>query len=58
MEIADENMLGVRYMQVNQGTTPLAVLAIKSTTLPAGAFGTMANMIGRRVMETMKDNHR
>jgi K+-sensing histidine kinase KdpD len=51
MEIADENTLGVRYMQVNQGTTLLAVLAIKSTTLPASAFGTMAYMIGRRVIE-------
>ena len=56
MEIADENTLGVRYMQVNQGTTLLAVLAIKSMTLPANAFGTMAYMIGRRVMEITEDN--
>jgi len=49
LDLAEENLLGVRYMQINKGTTRLAVLAIKSRTLPADAFGTIAALIGVQV---------
>jgi K+-sensing histidine kinase KdpD len=55
MEMVDENALGVRYMQIKQGTTLLALLAVKSMTLPASAIGTLGYMIGGRLMEVMKD---
>ena len=46
MELADESLLGVRYMQIDRGSEPLAVLAVKSGTLPDAAIGTIAYMIG------------
>jgi hypothetical protein len=46
MELADENLLGVRYQQITMGKTMLALLAVKSKTLPADAIGTIAYMIG------------
>ena len=46
MELADENMLGVRYVQINKGATPFAVLAVRSSILPTHAIGTIAYMIG------------
>lgn len=45
MELADENMMGVRYMSINTGKTPLAILAVKSRTLPTEAIGTIAGLI-------------
>ncbi len=45
-ELADEHLLGVRYMPINRGMTPLAVLAIKSDTLPVDALGSLAYLIG------------
>ena len=42
MELADENLLGVRYQQITMGKTMLALLAVKSKTLPADAIGTIA----------------
>lgn len=55
MELADEHALGVRYMPITQGTTLLAFLVVRSMTLPANAIGTMAYMIGVRLLEIMKD---
>jgi len=45
MELADENLMGVHYMSINTGTTPLALLAVKSRTLPTDAIGTIAGLI-------------
>jgi two-component system, OmpR family, sensor histidine kinase KdpD len=45
-ELADEDMLGVRYVQIIKGSSTLAILAVKSETLPAEAMGTIAYMIG------------
>lgn len=55
MELVEENALGVRYMQINQGSSPLALLAVKGRALPAGAFGAMANMIGVCLMQIVKE---
>ena len=49
LEIADENVLGVTYAQINKGESTLALLAVKGKTLPAGAIGTIAYMIGARI---------
>jgi K+-sensing histidine kinase KdpD len=46
MELADENILGVRYIQISKGPSTLALFAVKSETLPAEAAGTIAYMIG------------
>ena len=48
-ELADENLLGVQYIQIKSGALPLALLAVKSCTLPADAMGAIAYMIGIRV---------
>jgi two-component system, OmpR family, sensor histidine kinase KdpD len=45
-DYADESLLGVQYVQINKEATPVALLAIKSSTLPSEAIGTMAYMIG------------
>jgi len=55
MEMADENALGVRYMEINQGKMMLALLSVRSMTLSTSAIGTMAYMIGIRLMKIMKD---
>ena len=55
MELADENMLGVQYMQIKKGMTTQSLLVVKSKTLPAGTIGTIANMIGVRLSIIMKD---
>lgn len=49
LELADENLLGVQYTSINKGTVPLALLAVKSRTLPADAMGAIASMIGIRI---------
>jgi K+-sensing histidine kinase KdpD len=54
MEIADENMFGVTYAQINKGTSTLALLAVKSDTLPADAIGAIAYMIGVRISTTIE----
>jgi two-component system sensor histidine kinase KdpD len=54
MELADENALGVRYVQINEGKTPLALLAVRSRTLPVDAIGTIAYMTGVRLSMTME----
>jgi two-component system, OmpR family, sensor histidine kinase KdpD len=55
MELADENVMGVRYVQINEGKTPLALLAVRSRTLPVDAIGTIAYMIGVRLSMTTKN---
>lgn len=54
MALVNENMLGVRYCQINKGSTPLALLAVKSKTLPVNAIGVIAYMIGVRLENTAK----
>lgn len=53
MELVDENGLGVRYVQINQGMKPLALLVVKSKSLSADAIGTIAYMIGARLGEIL-----
>ena len=54
MDFADESLLGVQYMQINKGITPVALLAIKSSTLPSEAIETMAYIIGIRLTTITK----
>jgi len=49
MDLADESLLGVRYMKINMGTTPVALLAVKSDTLATDVMGTLAYMVGIRI---------
>jgi len=53
MELADENVLGVRYVEISKGPSTLALLAVKSETLPFEAAGTIAYMIGLRLSMLM-----
>jgi two-component system sensor histidine kinase KdpD len=53
MDIADEALLGVQYTQINKGKTPVAILAIKSSTLSSESMETLASMIGVR-LDTIK----
>jgi K+-sensing histidine kinase KdpD len=46
MELADENILGVRYMQISRGSSTLALLAVKGDSLPEEVLGSIAYMIG------------
>jgi K+-sensing histidine kinase KdpD len=55
MELADENMFGVTYAQIHKGQSTLALLAVKSDTLPEDAIGAIAYMIGVRISATIKD---
>jgi two-component system sensor histidine kinase KdpD len=55
MDFADESLLGVQYRQINKGKTPVALLAIKSSTLPSEAIGTMAYMVGVRLNTITKE---
>ncbi len=55
MELAEENLLGVRYVQINKGTARMAVLAVKSKALPADAMETLASMIGVQLNVIMQD---
>jgi two-component system sensor histidine kinase KdpD len=57
LELADENIMGVQYMQINEGKMPQVLLVVKSETLPSGAMGPMAYIIGMRVIEFLKDKH-
>ena len=54
MELAEENILGVRYVRINKGKALLALLAVKSKTLPTEANGTLAYMIGVRLSTIME----
>ena len=48
--------MGVQYMQINKGKTPIALLAIKSSTFPSEAIGNMAYIIGVRLNTITKNN--
>lgn len=55
MELVDEHALGVRYMQINQGMKPLALLVVRSNELSADAIATIAYMIGARLSEILQN---
>jgi K+-sensing histidine kinase KdpD len=55
MEIVDENILGVRYANINEGTGIKALFVVKTATLSTGAVGAVASMVGVRIMETIKN---
>jgi K+-sensing histidine kinase KdpD len=55
LEIADEYTSGVLYAQINKGKSMLALLAVKSESLPTDAMGTIAYMIGVQINKIMKD---
>ncbi len=57
MELADENALDVRYVQINQGTTLQALLVVKSSALPLSALGSIAYMIGNRLTKIISNNY-
>lgn len=57
MELADENMFGVTYAQIHKGQSTLALLAVKSETLPADAIGALAYMIGVRMSMTIEEGN-
>jgi K+-sensing histidine kinase KdpD len=56
IDFADESLLGVQYIQINKVITPVALLAIKSSTLPSEVTGTMAYIIGVRLNTITKKN--
>lgn len=51
MQLIDEHALGVRYSQIQRSMQPFALLVVKSDYLPNDAIGTMAYMIGVRLVE-------
>ena len=55
MELVDENALGVRYAQINRGMKPLALLVVKSRSMPADAIGTLGSTIGMRLNEILQN---
>lgn len=57
-ELADETVLGVRYVPINKGVTPLALLAVKSAALPADAAGTLACLIGVKLSVMLQQDVR
>ena len=56
IDFADESLMGVQYMQINKGIIPIALLAIKSSSLPYEVIGTMAYIIGIRLNTITKKN--
>ena len=54
MEIIDENLLGVQYIKINEDSEFQALLAVKTKTLSTNTIGTIACMLGIRIMEIMK----
>jgi len=55
LELADEHLLGVQYVPIDKGAAKMAVLAVKSRTLPAEAAGAIAYLIGIRLDMTKQD---
>lgn len=49
MDLANESLMGVKYVQINKEQTLFVVLAVKSTTLPSDSLGAIASMIGIRL---------
>lgn len=54
MQLIDEHALGVRYAQIQRDTKPLALFVVKSEYLPANAIGTLAYMVGMRLVEIVE----
>jgi two-component system sensor histidine kinase KdpD len=48
-EIADEDFLGVRFIQIKKRDDTIALLVVKSDTLPVEALESIAYMIGTRL---------
>jgi two-component system sensor histidine kinase KdpD len=57
MEIVDENMIGVQYMKINEGTGPQALLVVKTRKVSTNTIGVLASILGIRIMEIMKDKN-
>ena len=55
MEIIDEHALGLRYAQISQEKTPVALLTVKSKDLPFAAIQMIASMIGILLTELLSD---
>jgi len=55
MELAEENILGVEFIKINKGKELLALLAVKSRTLPTVAIETIAYSIGVRLSIIMEN---
>jgi two-component system, OmpR family, sensor histidine kinase KdpD len=55
MELADEEILGVKYRQIHTGTNELALLAVKSKTIPGEVLSAIAYMIGVLLHTIMKN---
>ena len=51
LELAEENMLGVKYARVNLGAVPHALVAVKSDSMPVNALGVIAGIIGLKILE-------
>jgi len=58
LELAEENMLGVKYARVNIGAVPHALLAVKSGSFPFSALGVVAGIIGLRILEIFQKQSR
>lgn len=57
MELADEESFGVRYAPISVGETPLALLVVKSRTLPAEALEALAGVIGVQLSARLDPQH-
>jgi K+-sensing histidine kinase KdpD len=56
-ELTEENILGVRLMKINEGDSTLALLAVRSKTLPDIVLGSIAYMIGIRINSEIKSGN-
>lgn len=56
MEIVDENLLGVQYMKIMEGSELLGLFVVKTSTLSTNSIGAIAYMTGIRIMEIIKSN--
>jgi len=55
MEIADENMLDVQYIQVNESKSTRAVLVVKTEAVSNNVLAAIAAMLEIRIAEIMKN---
>lgn len=53
-DLAEEDMLGVRYVSIMQGEKKLAILAFKGEAFPAEAAGALAGLVGMRLGALMR----
>jgi two-component system sensor histidine kinase KdpD len=57
MELVDEQALGVRYAQILREAKPVALLVVRSESLPQTAVITMASLIGVLLTEALQAEH-